>query len=182
MNSGLLKLSCPLLVRAIDQLEDEGCIAQMNAKLVESKNVENTTKLQEAMREAHQVHAQVRLALLDTDEQRLVLQQRLGDQGADFFLLAGVAGASPDAVSDVKCLHAWLGDFLFRGVDASPLGALVAEILEQRGIDIHGNIDCQSFCDPSSSLPASPPMPRNKQRLKTNKERTRRKNKQRSPS
>jgi hypothetical protein len=111
MNSGLLKLSCPLLVRAIDKLEDEGCIAQMNAKLVESNNVENTTKLQEAMREAHQVHAQVRLALLDTDEQRLVLQQRLGDQGADFFLLAGVAGASPDAVSDVKCLHAWLSMF-----------------------------------------------------------------------
>ena len=28
MNSGLLKLSCPVLVRAIDQLEDEGYIAQ----------------------------------------------------------------------------------------------------------------------------------------------------------
>ena len=139
------------------------------------------TNLQDAMRAAHKVHAKVRLALLDTVEQKQALQQRLGDQGADFFLSAGVAGASPDAVSDVKCLHAWLGDFLFRGAEASPIGAIVAEMLETCGIDIRGTIDCHSFCDPSSSFPGSPPMPRNKQRLKTNKERNRRKNKQRSP-
>lgn len=175
MNSGLLKLSCPLLVRAVDQLEDEGCIAQFN------KRVEDSRKLQDAMRDAHKVHAKIRMVLLDTEDQRQALKLRLGDQGADFFLSAGVAGASPEAVSDVKCLHAWLGDYLFRGAEASPLGALVAELLQERGIDIRGTIDCQSYCDPLSSLPAAPPTPRNKQRLKTTKERNRRKNKQGSP-
>ncbi len=174
MNSGLLKLTCPLLVRAVDDLEDAGFIAQFNAKLLESDTVGGESKLQKAMRSAHQTHASVRMELLQTNELREVLDLRLGHNAAKSFLSAGVAGASSEAVSDVKCLHAWLGDYLFRGADASPLGAMVAEILIDRGIDLHGRTDCQRYCDPLSSLAASPPTPRNKQRLKTTKERTRR--------
>lgn len=174
MNSGLLKLTCPLLVRAVDDLEDEGFIAQFNTKLVESDETGDATKLQQAMRAAHQVHASVRMELLNTEEHRQALQSRLGDRAAECFLSAGVAGASSDAVSDVKCLHAWLGDYLFRGADSSPLGAMVGKVLADRGIDVRGSPDCRQYCDPLSSLPASPPMPRNKQRLKTNKERARR--------
>ena len=174
MNSGLLKLTCPLLVRAVDQLEDEGFIDEFNAKLKDCKNDEGFPALQNAMRDAHRMHAAVRMEMIQSEEELQILQAKLGERGASAFLKAGVAAASMDAVSDVKCLHAWLGDYLFRGSDASPLGAKVAEVLSDRGIDLRGTPDCQRFCDPMSNLVASPPHPRNKQRLKTGKELARR--------
>jgi hypothetical protein len=174
MNSGLLKLTCPLLVRAVDQLEDEGFIDQFNAKLQDADYDESFSALQNAMKDAHHVHASVRMEMLQTEEEHQILQSKLGERGASAFLTAGVAGASSDAVSDVKCLHAWLGDYLFRGSDASPLGTMVAEVLLDRGIDLQGTLDCQMFCDPLSKLAATPPTPRNKQRLKTGKELARR--------
>lgn len=175
MNSGLLKLTCPLLVRAVDQLEDEGFIEQFNAKLQDdSDSDESLSALRNSMKDAHKVHASVRMEMIQREEERQILQSRLGEFGSKAFLTAGVAGASSDSVSDVKCLHAWLGDYLFRGSDASPLGAMVAEVLLDRGIGLEGTPDCQRFCDPLSKLAASPPTPRNKQRLKTSKELARR--------
>jgi hypothetical protein len=176
INSGLLKLTCPLLVRAVDQLEDEGFINQFNAKLKESdKNDEGLSALQKDMKDAHQVHASVRMEMIQTEEENQMVRSKLGERGASAFLTAGVAGASSDAVSDVKCLHAWLGDYLFRGSDASPLGGMVAELLLDRGIELHGTHDCQRCCDPLSKGVATPPTPRNKQRLKGGKEQARRK-------
>jgi len=195
INSGLIKLSCPHLVRAVDELEDEGSIGMMNGM------VEKSDELQRSMVLTHELHAKVRREMLngnnknDVDEEDEnggqgavgdILRKKLGEKGAESFLSSGVAGASAGSTEDVKCLHAWLGDYLFRGpallgaddgnVDASvAMGYTVAQALVERGVDVSGTGGCQSLCDPSSNSLPLPPRPRNKQRLKTGKEIARRK-------
>lgn len=39
VSSGLFRLSCPLLVQAIDQLEDEGGIENVNARLASDESL-----------------------------------------------------------------------------------------------------------------------------------------------
>ena len=126
INSGLVKLSCPHLVRAVDELEDEGGIGAMN------DIVKGSEELQRSMVLTHELHAKVRRDMLedvdakmnggDADEQAVgamndILRQKLGERGAEAFLSSGVAGSSAGSTDDVKCLHAWLGDYLFRGVE-----------------------------------------------------------------
>ena len=169
MNSGLLKLTCPLLVRAVDELEDDGYIHRFNEQVAEDAG------LQMSILEAHQEHASARIKMLDEQEIEDALKAKLGEQGSLAFLNSGVAGASSDSVRDVKCLHAWLGDYLFRGAAASPIGDMVAQELSRKGISLVGDPTCHRFCDPSSSIIVEPPKPRNKQRLRTGKEAARRK-------
>ena len=174
LNSGLIKLTCPLLVRAIDQLEDDGFISQFNNLVSEGSNDTKESELQTSMRNAHSVHASVRHQLIGTEEEKDLIRAKLGEEHFLAFMSAGVAGASPDAVTDVKCLHAWLGDYLFRGPEKSPVGTMVGRILHERGIDDRGTSDCRQFCDPSSEVRPKPPEPRNRNRKKTSKELARR--------
>jgi hypothetical protein len=170
INSGLLKLTCPLLVRAVDSLEDEGMISLFNQRLEENNNNSNNY-IQQATDEAHAVHAASRQELLngrDVDAVRV----KLGERGTTAFLEAGVAGASAGS-TDVKCLHAWLADSLFRG--ETPMGKAVTKELVDRGVDLTGILTCNVACDPRSGTTPEPPVPRNKQRLKTGKTIARRK-------
>jgi hypothetical protein len=174
LNSGLLKLTCPLLVRAIDDLEDDGFISKFNNIVAEGSTAGKDSVLQGAIRDAHGVHAFVRNQLIGSEDERNLIRTKLGDQSFVAFMSAGVAGASSDAVGDVKCLHAWLGDYLFRGPDKSPVGAMVAKVLFERGVDDSGTPDCRQHCDPSSVLRPKPPTPRNRQRKRASKELARR--------
>jgi len=170
MNSGLLKLTCPLLVRAIDTLEDEGFMEDLNKKLADSN------QLQDSAIAAHNAHASVRQELLDRADVD-VIRNRLGDRGTDAFLKSGVAGASAGAIADAKCLHAWLADYMFRGTieddDRHEMGEAILNMLNDRGIDISGIETCSDSCDPNSRTVPTPPVPRNKQRLKADKEKAR---------
>jgi hypothetical protein len=178
MNSGLIKLTCPHLVNAIDALEDEGMISTL------SKKMENIEHLQRSARSIHGEHAQIRKEMIASDHQQLgLLKERLGDKGMLAFLNSGVAGSTLDSL-DVKCIHAWMGDYLFRFRDeevssssSSPLGKAISEALAQKGVDQRGTLTCNAYCDYKSILPAAPPNPRNKQRLKSRKEVARRKRK-----
>jgi hypothetical protein len=174
MNSGLVKLTCPLLVMAIDELEDEGYISKF------TEWVQQEEYVQTSVQESHRTHATVRKQLILSDDNNnsttalQSLTDKLGENGAQAFLNSGIAGASIDK-PDVKCLHAWLGDYLYRSTD-NVLGGEVAHMLEQeRGIPMCGTADCHKFCNPTSTVLVEPPKARNKQRLKTKKERTRRK-------
>jgi hypothetical protein len=166
INSGLLKLTCPLLVKAVDSLEDDGMIDELNKRLSGSQ------ALQDSMTSAHLVHAKARKEILNTEDMT-VIQSKLGERGAISFLEAGVAAASSSSM-DAKCLHAWLADYLFRPGDTL-LGDAVARELEDRGVDLTGTLTCGAFCDPSSSSNPDPPVPRNKQRLRTGRENQRKK-------
>lgn len=164
MNSGLLKLTCPLLVNAIDHLEDDGFIKKF------TEQVQNDSELQKSVKSAHLRHASVRQDMI-SDSSPLV--EKLGEEGARAFLNSGIAGATIEK-SDVKCLHAWLGDYLFTG-ESNLLGKQIEETLQREmGVSLEGNKECHHFCSPGN-FQAEPPKPRNKQRLKTRKERDRRK-------
>lgn len=181
MNSGLLKLTCPLLVNAIDRLEDDGYIANFTSQV----QIEEEWK--QSCQTRHQTHADARKAILSTKSELddngdsiSILRQKLGDKGADAFLNSGIAGATAEK-PDVKCLHAWMGDYLFHAADDGDnrehfLGEAIASVLQERNIPLTGTSDCHQFCNPSSSG-APVPKPRNKQRLKTQKEKDRRKRK-----
>jgi hypothetical protein len=182
MNSGLVKLTCPLLVTAIDELEDEGYISKFTEWVQQEEDVHTSVQ------ESHRTHATARKQLILSDDNNnstatlQSLTDKLGENGAQAFLNSGIAGASIDK-PDVKCLHAWVGDYLYRSTD-NVLGGEVAHMLEQeRGIPMCGTADCHKFCNPTSTVFVEPPKARNKQRLKTKKERTRRKrNKERMAS
>lgn len=180
MNSGLLKLTCPILVRAIDDLEDQGMISAFNQQLAADET------WQHELLSAHEIHATARQNMLSKADLPL-LQARLGSTGSDAFLRAGVAGTSPES-KDIKCLHAWLADYLFRctttinnrinekksNEESVSIGASIVENLG--GTDIlKGTDDCHSRCDPSSAVVVEPPQARNKQRLKSKRESERRK-------
>jgi len=191
INSGLLKLTCPLLVRAVDQLEDDG--------VMEEWKVDLNNIVAKEMQEGHALHASIRQSMLSPEEIQQV-QTKLGPHGAQAFLEAGVAGASPHDGSrmDIKCLHAWLAHAMFfrnpetttgtetttttmsSSVAVSVLGnRIVDELWTRYGVELSGTISCRGMCDPTmcSSL-ADPPKPRNKQRLRTSKEVERRRKRQ----
>jgi len=176
LNSGLLKLTCPLLVNAIDVMEDDKFMNEINDKLI-ADSEEN--KLVECMNDAHKTHAETRKELIfgddnsgieESDNYKL-LESKLGERGAKYFIEAGVAGANPLSKKDVKCLHAWLGDYLMRSdtIAEHPIGDMIANELEKRGIDISGTDNCHAICsgcctDTTTSVQV--PIPRNRQRKK----------------
>jgi len=180
LNSGLVKLTCPLMVRAIDELEDHGVIGKINKVVSEGSDDERKSSLQASITESHLVHASVRNQLIASQDEKDLIRAKLGDSHFAAFMSSGVAGASPDAVTDVKCLHAWFGDYLFRGPEESLVGALVANILRERGFTECGNADCRQYCDPSLEVRPKPPGPRNRQRKRTAKELARRRRSKKS--
>jgi hypothetical protein len=187
LNSGLLKLTCPLLVRAVDQLEDEKFIPTWNEQHLQLGSQSNhNNEWQLHCQTAHARHSTVRQELLSDDDQKSIVEQKLGPRGAMAFYQAGVAGSSLGShYTDLKCLHAWLADSLFFDVDnGGPIGTAIRHELHERGIDPTGTLTCATLCNPNSLTTADPPKARNKQRLRTSKEtlrRKRRKNEQNEP-
>ena len=178
LNSGLIKLTCPLLVNGIDVMEDDKFMNEINDKLI-ADNEEN--ELVECMNDAHKVHAETRKELIFGDDNSdsieendsyKLLESKLGERGAKYFIEAGVAGANTLSKKvDVKCLHAWLGDYLMRSdtIAEHPIGDMIANELEKRGISISGTDDCHAVCSGCSadtSTSVQVPIPRNRQRKK----------------
>lgn len=151
-----------------------------------SERLEKSEVWKVAARRVHKKHATVRRGILDEDDIEVV-RLKLGKKGLQAFLDSGVAGSSADSI-DMKCLHAWMGDHLFHedkktssdsNTESEPLspvlGHAVYEALVDKGIDLSGTINCHFACDPTSTMVAVPPNPRNKKRLKSRKEIARRK-------
>jgi len=178
-----------MLVNSIDVLEDDGFMKEVNSKLVDNEN----GMWMECFDGAHEAHAAARAKLIfdmkesnkkEVDDKMNVLRSKLGERGASSFLDAGVAGANPLASTvDVKCLHAWFADYLFRASTVEtarakdhPIGEAIAKALKGRGIDITGTETCHEVCSGCSRV-SSPcgennnmsvhvPYPTNKKRKK----------------
>ena len=150
LESGLFRLSCPLLVKAIDEWEANGGVVELNE--VVKSNPELEAKLCLANRE----HAKTRRALFGArareymraseslngkDEQRREMIDRV--------LESGIAGQSPNKI-DVKCLHAHVADGLCRssaeGVEPNPIAELVLDQLAKNGLDTQGDDVCYQQC------------------------------------
>jgi len=201
LNSGILKLTCPLLVSSVDLLEDDGFMKEINSKLVSGKEGVIDSEWTMCMDDAHKTHSATRKELIfgvkisdvdtmdDNSAALETLKSKLGERGAEAFLNSGVAGASSSASPvDVKCLHAWLADYLFRKVDTDenentdgmarehPIGEAIVEALKERGVDICGTDTCHKVCSGCShsskssssdaSISVEVPIARNKQRRK----------------
>ena len=210
LNSGLLKLTCPLLVNSIDILEDQGFMNDVNQmlqrELTRVDGDENNQKLTGFLTETHLLHSQSRKKLLSTPDDDStqtehssyqIIEHKLGKQGAEYFMKAGVAGANPHAEKpDVKCLHAWMADYIFRKIpdhgsttssdeDSDvvfptgmtkhhPIGELIKDALFKGGVSISGNDNCHLVCSGIQTLiqskdgqVVSVPNPRNKQRKRS---------------
>ena len=198
LNSGLLKLTCPLLVSCIDSLEDDGFIGEINQFLEDGS--ESAEIFNDFMNKTHAIHSTSRMKLISASDDEStavsshqVIENKLGKQGAEYFVKAGVAGANPEAEKpDVKCLHAWMADYIFRNdpIDASttinsskmqpkmtqkhPIGAYIVNALKERNINTCGTENCHLVCSGVSSSCTSKygqvvsvPTPRNKQRRRS---------------
>lgn len=149
LEAGLFRLSCPLLVAAIDAWEAEGAVVELNGRVA----ADATGALPDALRDAHDKHAAARMALF-----RARLDARLAALPADDFahsaegqaalrhiVGSGIAGQTREK-QDVKCLHAQVADFLCRNGD-NAIGALVLEELRARGVATRGDAACHNQCD-----------------------------------
>lgn len=203
LESGLFRLSCPLLVKAIDEWEREGAVASINEEvrgsaegraLLASKtpparggqgrqrasDLDNTVgrraikssaaslaaeRRRQAMRaseadngdlaalldDAHAGHAAARHAIIGEDRLPKLVEEAELKGGAEqlkilkMILNSGVAGQSRNK-TDVKCVHAQMGDHLCRS-RSNGLAARLMERLEARGTAVHGNDECVVQCD-----------------------------------
>lgn len=137
LSSGSLRLTCPHLVKAIDECEATGGIDEFNQEL------RSNVAWQEDFRRTNEVWRAARSAMMDSKDLEHA-RNALGDQ-AQVFLESGIIGVALGKVHDVKCLHAHLADHLVRGQNA--IGAHVKAKLLDRGVALDGNSECWQQCD-----------------------------------
>ena len=156
--SGLSRLSCPLLCEAIDRYENEGGVRQMSDWLrIRDRDRDDTDWKQKGYQAANEAQKSIRMELAKDDTDKLV--EKMGEYNAQRFLSSGVAGIPPSQTYNVKCLHAHVADHLCRCSSSTDettrkedeVGNIIGEkalaILEQRGVEIHGNDVCWQQCN-----------------------------------
>ena len=167
LESGLFRLSCPLLVKAIDEWEAEGAVKSINKEIIESGEVAEAAAesggsggeggesagggetLAALLDAAHAGHAAARHEIIgerlpdliesaaeDSEEQSRILR---------LILSSGIAGQTRSK-TDIKCVHAQLGDHLCRSSSNGVAKELMRR-LEERGVDVDGDDDCCSQCN-----------------------------------
>ena len=187
VNSGLCRLSCPLLVRAVDEREAQAGVKKMNAELAER------TEWRAAFRATNSAVAAMRRELLAMDAGAYAAAMS-SDKAAQWSrtLDSGLAGVTPSKDGDVKCIHALLSDYLCRadavraegraeaeagagaggssgssGSSGDPslaLGETVLARLRAEGVEVDGSATCHEQCDPHSNAEVYVPV-KNKQKL-----------------
>lgn len=171
LSSGLFRLSCPLLVQAIDDWEATGGVREMSDWLRQndtqtdgpSSEYELNWK-QKAYWEANDMQRRIREDLIGNEGNEL-LAQKLGEYNAKKFMESGIAGIPPEQTFDVKCIHAHVADHLCRvsstsTSEQSPLdtvlngegniiGQRALRLLYEKGVRILGNEECWQQCSGS---------------------------------
>jgi len=173
LDSGLFRLSCPLLVQAVDRWEAEGAVRQLQAEVDEGRVSECSRA---DLEEANRRHALARRALVGSRLEEALQRSREADAAApppppprrkrtgagaksgarppralsreelsELVLNSGVAGQSPSK-PEVKCLHAQLADHLCRD-HSNPLGEAILSGVAARGVAVHGDSQCHQQCD-----------------------------------
>lgn len=154
IEAGLFRLTCPMLVNAIDEWEREGAVRQLNAQVA----ADGTGALPAALKEAHRKHAAARMTLfgarlearLDEAPPDSFARSPEGAAVLDHIVGSGIAGQTQDK-EDVKCLHAQTADYLCRNGD-NAIGALILDGLEARGVDVRGDAECHNQCNLATPL------------------------------
>ena len=173
VESGLFRLTCPLLVQAIDEWEAEGAVNELNAEFgmpcpsgTDSAHVAPAAAppadeaggdggrgelpvVAQHLLDAHRGHAAARLELLGEEKVNnyldMVPETSASGNKLRLVLQSGITGQIPTKL-DVKCLHAQVADHLCRS-ESNPVGALILERLEARGVATQGTPSCKNQCD-----------------------------------
>ena len=145
VSSGMLRLSCPHLVKAIDELEEEGGIEAINGHLIAASDEDDLAEpLRQSFLHVNKAWGTIRAKTMSSGDVQ-VAESYLGKEGATTMINSGIIGVTPNKVDDVKCLHAHLGDYLLRG--ENQIGELVIKTLEeQKDIDVSGCENCYQQC------------------------------------
>ena len=130
----MIRLSCPHLVKAIDQYEDNGGIQKFNTLLQQLDKPEGLD-LSLNFLETNKAWQLIRMdALKDGDKEYIA--SYLGEEGAKHLMDSGIIGITAEKVDDVKCLHAHVADELLRG--SNTIGKQTLEALLNSGVDPSG--------------------------------------------
>lgn len=147
VTSGLFRLSCPLLVQAIDEWENEGAVREM------SDMVRSSDDMSSNYVEANRRTAAIRRDLIERHEGGLdLVRAKLGPYNSERYMSSGIAGIPSEHTWDVKCLHAQVADYLCRPNDDRDEGNAIGKealrkLAEEKGIDILGTDSCCQQCD-----------------------------------
>lgn len=143
VSSGLFRLSCPLLVQAVDEWEGEGAVREV------SDLVRSDAGLSEDFRATNGRTSAIRRAIVESHPggaNRVV--DKLGQHNAERYLASGIAGVAPGQVWDVKCLHAHVADHLCRTDGGNAIGEeALRRLAEDREVDVAGDGRCWQQCD-----------------------------------
>jgi len=135
------RLTCPLLVKAIDKLEKKGAMDQYNERL--QPDAEWHGQLQR-INEAHRL---LRLELIgDRSAELAEVEKLLGSNAFAIAMRSGLASLRPEAKPDVKCLHAQVADELVRD-GGNLIAQQVLRDIEDQGVSIYGSEECCDNCD-----------------------------------
>ena len=142
--SGNLRLTCPYLVKAIDEWEGQGAIELIN------NDMKNDPELQASFSAINAFWNEVKLEQMTQSDHDLARKQL--KEGYTHFVNSGIIGISKDKEHDVKCLHAVMADHLLRhnSDDTSKIinkiGFHIKQKLVQRGIHLSGNNGIYFLC------------------------------------
>jgi hypothetical protein len=170
LSSGLFRLSCPLLVQAIDDWEAGGGVREMSdwlrkngARTRHTNDHDGNNWKQKGYQDANEVQKMIRQELVSPDDKKRLVE-KLGEYNANKFMESGVAGIPPEQTFDVKCIHAHVADHLCRVSsdsnndsalnavlhgDGNIIGKRALELLHKKGVPIVGNDVCWQQCSGS---------------------------------
>jgi len=142
---GLFRLTCPSLVKAIDEWEADGAVLELD------READADPSVRAALEAANAGHTAARVELFGHDVERALeseSRRSVRDMTA-LVMQTGVAAQSPSKPM-TKCLHAQVADSLCRGSAQNPVGQRILDRLrEHRGVAVDGDALCRQQCDPS---------------------------------
>lgn len=134
--TGMVRLSCPHLVRAVDKLEADGGVVKFDKILQAKESNPIQVKLKESFLKLNDTWNKI-LNDLMTDFTRKLAERNFLVLGTyQRFFDSGFIGVGKEDVDKVKCLHAHLADHLVRG--DNKIGELVEAELKRKGVSTSG--------------------------------------------
>jgi hypothetical protein len=142
VSSGMIRLSCPHLVKAVDEYERQGALDEFDA-LVADNGSKQGEMLRSSFGTVNEAWRDIKVAAV-TPEDVDIMNRKLGQDGTNCLMNSGIIGCTFGKLQ-VKCLHAHIADHLVRGDNL--IGEVALEKLTERGVDVKGCGDCWQQCD-----------------------------------
>lgn len=135
------RLTCPLLVTAIDKFEKAGAMERYNERLGPGREWDGQ------LQRINEAHRLLRLELIGERPSELAeVRALLGENAFGIAMRSGLASLRPEAKPDVKCLHAQVADELVRD-GGNLIAQQVLRDIEDQGVATFGSHECCDNCN-----------------------------------